>query len=707
MSKKQTDRLLKLASTVNIATSLDDDKLKVIGSKVVEQTRIDNKSRGDWLSLMSVGMSIAKQLVPVQSGKAYINEYNVKLPLIANGAMTFAAREYPQLVRGDKVVSFATFGRDDNEVKLKKADRLSFYHSWQLLVKSNYWEPQTDKLLHMLAVVGTVFRKVYWSDSLQRPMFDLCLPEHIVVNQNVESLESARRVTHILGLSRNAVVERGRSGLYLELEKLESGWESEYERDDKYTDNEDDDDSIVFEERHGYLDLDDDGYEEPYVITVHQKSKQVIRIAPRFNPTDIVYNEKGQVKYIHAKRYFVDYHFIPSPDGSYYSLGFGTLLAPLNETCNSLVNQLLDSGAWSNLQGGFIGAGCRIKGGEIKVHPGKWIKVEGVGGQDLSKNIMPFPSKEPSKTLFELLGLMTEMIKDLASISDILKGDMPTQNSPANTTLALIKQGLVQYNATHKRVLYSLKKEFQLLYDINCENINIAEYIEMCGVGSGAMKSDFDIKDLDVKPVSDPNISSDTVRLMREQAIMQMPAVDHTVASKRMLEAMDVPDVEIKELLPDNPPTPPETQQILAEVELKKQQAGDIKTQAIATAAKLQHEHQQLQQQQHEFNVNVAEIMARVKQLEAQAVLALAQAQAANMQVPVQVYAKELDTLAKSELGVKDAIQNMKEKTGVEPNEDNEGGASAMAQQPTNSAVPGSSQANAGNSNEPNSSPGQ
>lgn len=640
----KTDYLVKLISSDNIAEMLKDSELASIGQQVIQDTQVDEDSRRDWISIVEKGMEIAKQ-VYTRKSFPWDGAANVKYPLIANAAITFAARIYPQIVRGNKVVEAAVIGKDIDGTKQKTASRLSTHMSNQLLNSKSNWEKDTDQLLHVLAVVGTVFRKTYFSPITQKPTFELCKPDDIIVNNNVKSLEEARRVTHRLNLYTNDIIERQRLGLFtdIEIEKLDPGT-----KDPQSTLDNDAPHEIL--EQHTFLDLDDDGYKEPYIVTVHKKSGKVLRIMARYSYEDIEFTRDNKaIKCIRPKVYFVDYHFIPNPDGSFYSLGFGTLLYPLNESINTLINQLLDSGTLHNSQSGFIGSGCRIEGGAVKVALGKFLKVDGIGGRDLHNNIMPLPTKEPSAVLFELLGLMIQTGNDIGSISDILKGDMPTQNSPATSVLALIKQGLVQFNAIHKRVLRALAKEFELLFQINCANLNESEYLTLLD-DPLASKDDYNIENISIQTVADPNMSSDAQRMAQAQALMQIPTVDPRVATRIYLEALDIPDQEIEQLLPQpdpSAPPPPEVQKLLAEAEKLQADAKSTMLDHKARAAELEIKRKEQEASLAKLSAEIHLLQMQAKATGAQAVATLSNADLAHKQLTVDTANAALDRLDK------------------------------------------------------------
>lgn len=511
--------LIKFQESINIADDLDKDLLRKIGSKVIRDYKMDKDSRAEWEKITKEAMDIAKQVIKTKT-YPWDKAANIKYPLMTFGAIQFAARTYPELVKDGRVVESFAAGEDPDGSRAARAKRISAYMSYQLLIDSNEWEKDTDKLLHMLPIVGTVFRKTYYDSISKHPCSELCNPDEIVIHNSVKSVESARRVTHILHLYTNDVVERINAGVYrdIDLKLLNSDNVQSYGQIDK-NDDLDDDKSHQFLEMHTFYDLDDDGYAEPCIITVHFKSEEVVRIVSRFDAEDITVDPKGKFIGIKPTCYFTDYHFIPDPEGGFYSLGFGTLLYPINEAINSVFNQLLDAGTLSNMQSGFIGSDLRIQGGEILLQPGTWKKIESMGSA-LKDNILPLPVKEPSQTLLQLLQLLLQTGKDLTGVIDILPDDQQTQNVPATTILALLDQRLKPLKSIFKRIYRSFKKEFEKLYRLN--SIYLPDqntYFTILNTPLAITQQDFKEPDYDVRPIADPSMSSESQRLMKAQMI--------------------------------------------------------------------------------------------------------------------------------------------------------------------------------------------
>lgn len=557
--------LNELKKLSNIAEELTDEKLASIGRRVIEGYETDEESRAEWQELADKAMSIAKQTIETKNFP-FPNSANVKYPLITQAAIDFASRTYPEVIQNDKVAKAKILGKDPDNKKAERAQRVVEYFSYQLIHSSDEWEESVDKLLHILPVVGTVFKKTHYDTVKKKAISEVCSPASIVVNHHSKSLEEAPRITHVMSFQRNDIISRVRSGIFLDCDI-----------DCMFDELETDGFNTELLEQHCLLDLDNDGYEEPYIVTVHKDSGKVLRIAARFGK--IAKNDKDEVISIEPEQYFTDFHFIKSPDGGFYSVGLGILLYPLNSAINSLINQLLDAGTLNNNQGGFLGKGLRIKNGNISLKLNEWKVLDAASGTDIARNIVPLPTKEPSPTLFQLLGLLIQVGKDLVSANDVLQGKGQTQNVSPNSIFQLVEQGLKVFNAIFKRLYRSFRKELKKLYNINRAHLTNREYRNVLDDEMADVKIDFANDDMDIVPVADPSMATDIQRLAKAQSIMSLPTINPAEATKKYLQAMQISEEEIAKLVPEpdpNAPPAPEQMKVMSEVELNQAKTREI-----------------------------------------------------------------------------------------------------------------------------------
>lgn len=633
--------LQELKTSDNIAELLDESELGHIGQKVLKGFQIDEESRSEWLERVDLALEIAQQTMETKN-HPWPGASNVKYPLITQAAIDFAARTYPELIKNDRVAKTARVGLDPDGSKARRGERVSRHLSYQILHQMTDFEDTTDRLLHILPMVGTVFKKTYYDVMAKRPESELCMPDQIVINYHTPSLEDARRISHVLLWHMDEIVQRIRSGIFLDVD-LEQLRPTKVDEDDE-------DSPLELIESHCYLDLDDDGYQEPYIVTCHKESGQVLRIVNRFS--EVKTNKNGEVIRIVPDIYFTDYHFIRSPDGGFYSMGLGTLLYPLNSAINTLINQLIDAGTLNNMQGGFLGRGLRLKNGEFRLELGEWKVLDAAAGTNIAQNVVPLPTKEPSGTLFSLLGLLIDIGKDLVSATDIMQGKGQTQNVAASTVFAMMQQGMRVFNAINKRLYRAMRKELQKVFLLNSKHLTQSQYAEVLDDPEADVKSDYNVAALDILPVADPSASSDAERIAKAQSVLGLSNVNRYEAEKYVLETLHFEKEEIDRFLPQpdpNAPPPAEEQKLMAEVDKLRAEAQARMAEVSATAAEIQLEEIKVAVQRDEALMRAEESAARIMKMKQDALNNNAKTELAGAKANHEAELATLDLLHKRE----------------------------------------------------------
>jgi chaperonin GroES len=559
--------------------------LDQMGDKIYTGYMDDENSRKDWMKSNEEWMKLAL-LTRENKTFPWPRAANVKYPLIATAAMQFSARAYPALVPQDGNLVKAKVSAVDEQGNLEKAAiRVGKHMSYQILCKMPCWEEEMDKLLMTIAVSGICFKKTFHNAQLNCHYSQLVYPEHLCINYWAKSLDKAYRKTEILHYTQNEYEEKvadDQHFLDIELESADASQVADPKI--RVTTNDDPSKSDeatphVFLSCHTFWDLDEDGYEEPYIITIHKDTKKVVRILARWDSNGVYKDDKGKVIRIVPVEYFTDFPFIPNPDGSIYALGFGMLLGPMNEAVNTITNQLIDAGTMANLQAGFIGRNLRIKGGQVQFTPNEW-KVVNASGDELQKSIYPLPTKEPSTVLFQLLNLLISSGNQLASIAEIFVGKNPGQNTKATTTQEMVTQGMAVFTAIYKRVYRSLQKEFKKIFRLNRITPGIVE--EESEIVGQLQKSDYEGTEHLIIPGADPAGDSSSLRMQKLQQVGQLLAmgtINQMVFTQRMLESLEIPNYQ--ELIAQPQPPAPDPK---IETEKMKQQTMQQKAQIDAQA---------------------------------------------------------------------------------------------------------------------------
>lgn len=562
----------------NLVFEIDADEMTRLGRKVVEEYELDLQSRKDagWDERNAQALKLAMQ-VKEDKTWPWVGAANIKYPLITTAAIQFAARAYPAIVDGWNVVKGKVMGEPTPE-KRDRADRIGQHMSWQLLEEMEEWESDTDQMLHVLPITGCMVRKTWFDPVYGRNRSEIIFPDKVVVNYFAKA--DCPRITQVVEYYPHEVLERVRSEVWGDITLEQHADSNEPE---------------CFLEQHRLWDMDGDGYPEPYIVTVHKDTGKVVRVVARYDEGGVTMSQKGEVVSIKPIDYFTKYSFIPSMDGSWYPIGFGTLLNSLNETINATINQLLDAGTLANTQGGFIGNGVSLKSGKMPTKMGEWHKVSVEGG-DLKDNLVPLPVREPSAVLFSLLGMMVDAAKDITATKDILTGETQGSNQAVGTTLAMIEQGLKVFSAIYKRIHRALKWELAGLKRLNRLYLRDEQYFNFHDVEGLVTLADYQAEDeYDVIPVSDPTVVTDMQRMGRAQFLIATfrgdPNIDQRELDRRVLEAASIPD--IKTLMPEQkgpPPPDPKMVEAMGKVEndKKRTDADVVNTLADAEAKTMQ-----------------------------------------------------------------------------------------------------------------------
>jgi len=563
---KSVDKMLESS---NIAEGLPEDFLDKIGKDTVDEYLDDLDSRADWEDKHEEWLKLATQVMEDKS-YPWPGAANSKYPLLSTAALQFHARAYPALVNDPRLVKTKIMGKlDEQGFKRARSIRVSDYMSYQLLHEMEEWQDDMDRMLYILPITGLCFKKTYYSQNKENVVSEMVLARDLIINYYADDFDKARK-THRIWLDDNAIKEYQNLGIYLDIDLQDANSRNHYGIGDELTGltpagSEESPHEIL--ESHKWLDLDEDGYKEPYIVTVDHDSAKVLRIVARYSTDNVKVSEDGRILKITPTEYFTQYSFIPNPESKIYSLGFGSLLGPLNSSINTLLNQLTDAGTLSNLQGGFLAKGVRVRGGALRYKPGEWKTVQ-TTGDDLRKGIYPMPTREPSNVLFSLLQMLIQSGERLASVKDIMVGENPGQNQPYSTTAAVLEQGLKVFVSIYKRIYRALGKEYKKVYRLNGMYLDEEKYFNILDTGDNQItgKADFNVGDLDIIPGADPSILSEAHAMMKAQSLLEkmmagLP-LNPQMVLKKVLEAEGHENIE--ELMQVEPPQPD------PEMELKK-----------------------------------------------------------------------------------------------------------------------------------------
>ncbi len=561
----------------NLAERLDESARKLMAEEVVREYEHDEKSREAWVEGVDRAIKNARQK-PEKKNYPFEGASNIKYPLLTTAMNQFGARSYGAITRSDQPMVCKVVGEDAKGLKAKRADRLARFGNYQLMYMMDEWDSGTDKLLHMLPVMGAGFRKGYWRADMGRPTLEFTSAKDVVVANDAPSFDRAPRMTQPTPMYPYEVDRLIGSKKWLN-----------HKRDYETGKDEDSQKACIYLEQVRYFDLDGDGMMEPYIATVSKDNRELVRLDAAFYANSIRVNSiDNRVETIMRESPWIDYSFLPDIEGSVYGMGFGQLLESLGAAINTALNQIFDAAHRQNAGGGFISQGLRLRGGEVRIKPAEFLNVN-VPGR-VSDAIHELQFAGPSPVLFQLVEFLLGAAADITSVKDVMTGEAPSGQA-MGATLALIEQGMQVFSTIYTRIYRAMRKEFRLLMRLNSRYLDPAVYAEflddeelfaelmglpppgsqppmggMPGMeqmasgllmpqkpapivlnaqGLEKLAADFDLKNMDVAPGADPRSVTDMQRMMRAQYLAQFkgqPGINNRWIQEQELQAANIGD---------------------------------------------------------------------------------------------------------------------------------------------------------------------
>ena len=540
----------------NVAEDMDARTLQKISKQLVDDYKRDKISRKDWEQGYTKGLDLLgfkyQEMTRPFKGSASVTH-----PLLAEAVTQFQAQAYKELLPSDGPVRTKVMG-SETTAKVEQAGRVQEFMNYMLMEKMEEYTPEMDQLLFYLPLAGSAFKKVYYDEVMQRAVSKFVPAEDLVVPYYSTDLMDCERITHVIKMTDNEVLKKQKAGFYRDIElKPSSPEKSDIQKkyddlegitpsgDKQYTHN------IL--EMHVDCNLDDFEYAEksrevkvPYIISIDEGSGEILSIYRNYDMEDPLRKRKD---------YFIHFKFLPGL--GFYGFGLIHMIGGLSRTATQSLRQLLDAGTLSNLPAGFKSRGIRIRDDDQPFQPGEFRDVDAPGG-NIKDQFQILPFKEPSGTLFQLLGFVVQAGQRFAAITDMSIGS-DEQNRAVGTTMALLERGSRVMSAIHKRCYYAMRKEFKLLSKVFSIYLPPIYPYSVYGAEQAVKVQDFD-DNIDVIPVADPNIFSMAQRVtMANESLkiaMSNPQV-HNIkeAYRRVYEALGTKDIN-QLLIPDEKPIP-------------------------------------------------------------------------------------------------------------------------------------------------------
>ena len=534
----------------NLAEFLEDDDLDELSNELQSGYSSDKSSREEWEQGYTKGLDLLGFKYEERT-RPFDGASGVYHPLLSESVVQFQAQSYKELLPAGGPVRTQIIGSATPEVE-SQSERVKEFMNYYITDVMEEYDPEMDQLLFHLPLAGSAFKKIYYDGGMGRAVSKFIAAEDLVIPYMTSDLESAERVTHVVKMTENEIKKQQVSGFYRDV-KI-SPYDVDDDIQEKYdqlegTKREDTYQDYTLLEMHVLLDLkgfeEESGIKVPYIVTIDEGSGKVLSIYRNYNKADPI-RKKIQ--------YFVHYKFLPGL--GFYGFGLIHMLGGLSRTATAALRQLLDAGTLSNLPAGFKSRGFRIRDDDQPIQPGEFRDVDAPNGV-LRDSLLPLPYKEPSATLFSLLGFCVDAGRRFASIADMKLAEGGSSEMPVGTTMALLERGTKVMSAIHKRLHYAQKIEFKLLAKVFSTYLPPMYPYNVAGGNSFIKAQDFDDR-VDVLPQSDPNVFSISQRVTMAQMQLQLAQTNpqmHNLyeAYRRMYEALGVQNVE--NLLP--PPQQP------------------------------------------------------------------------------------------------------------------------------------------------------
>jgi len=540
----------------NLAELLPDDVLDRLGSKLHQDYTDYKSSRKDWERAYTIGLDLLGFNYDDRS-EPFKGASGATHPVLAEAVTQFQALAYKELLPADGPVRTQIMGLPTPD-KEQQSQRVKDFMNYQLMDQMKEYEPEFDQMLFNLPLAGSTFKKVYYDELMQRAVSKFVPADDLVVPYTATSLDDTESIIHVVRMTENELRKQQVGGFYRDIEVNPSYLdETEVEKKQRslegVTKGRDD---RMFSILECHVDIDLEGFEDvgqdgeptgiklPYIVTLEEGTRKILSIRRNYEAGDPL---KKKINY------FVHFKFLPGL--GFYGFGLIHMIGGLSRTATSALRQLLDAGTLSNLPAGFKMRGIKMRDEAQSIQPGEFRDVDAPGG-NLKDAFMMLPFKEPSQTLLQLMGVVVQAGQRFASIADLQVGD-GNQQAAVGTTVAMLERGSRVMSAIHKRVYAAMKKEFNLLARVFKLYLPPVYPYDVVGGQKQVKQMDFDDR-IDILPVADPNIFSQTQRISLAQTEMQLATSNPQLHNqyevyRNMYEALGVKDID---LILKKPPQP-------------------------------------------------------------------------------------------------------------------------------------------------------
>ncbi len=614
--KTSVEKLKKFVDAENICKELGEEKLQAIYQECMLEydssySMMKDKVR-DWKQ--------AIELVCMQStrDKPFDGASDVVFPLSANAVINLASKAFNAFFPDDDIYKGKIVGEDngipetkdgepvvnpqtnqpimiDVGEKSKAASRVALSMNYQVKNLIPNWKADTIQLLYGVIALGTMYRKEAFDELKQKNVSTLLFPDKIIVNKNISSLEDSV-FTEIFELTKNDIQANINKGLFIDYEYIAAVPLNESTNLSLKLDTtnavpqQNLEAKYQFGNQHTYLDLDEDGFKEPYCVTFDRGNQKIVRITADYTLAGV----KEKDGYIYNIERIVDitpFRCMPSFDGSFWGTGLPFFLANINSSINTSINQLIDSMHLKIKGGGFVANDLNIRGGALTFKMGEFKKIISLGGGAIADKFYSPAIAEPSPVMLALLEMMINTGKDIGLLRDVLTGNI-TANMAPTTFLGLTENAVSIENSIFKLLNESFIKEIKVRRRLNSQYFDRELYNKINSItdADANPSDDFLSEDVEMVLLTDSSNITKSQKMAKAQlfeSLKQDPFYNALELRKKFNEAIGMP--ELNTIIAPPPPAP-QADIIIAQAEDKKAQAKLIETETskIRVAGELQ-----------------------------------------------------------------------------------------------------------------------
>ena len=672
----------------NLAEGMSEHDLQTIGEDVCRRFNEDLSSMTDWMAVIDNGLKDIDQDGKPNS-EPFDGAANYKSTIVSEAAIKFGDRVKMEVLNNRNLVKGDIIGKDPDNMKQDTLDRVTEYMNFDINHRMVNWRQGQEKIGYRIPLVGSMFKKTVFDPLKGRNASVVIDYPNFAVNQSTEVLEEGRSFTHIMAFDASDVQKRVNAGIWLDANIYGDDPDADKGGNEKEgTTSEENDERFL--EQHCFHDINGDGVAEPIIVMVHEKSKKVLRIVANYTEDTVFVKHEGRIETVSKairrqqeahdlinansankaqpteftpnldRTTIIDvepasqithYGFLPSEDGTFLCDSYFHKVANLQKAHNLSTNQLLDAGTINNLGGGFVSRGFRKKMGVIRTKPSMWQPVD-IDPANMRNGILPYPTKEPSQTLFALKENLSAEMRNYTVVTGDDMSKIQGNTAPTTALALLFEQGQAT-SALLLRFTEAMGSEFRKLFNLSKIYIDPVDYQMVLDDENANYENDFNNELFDIVPVANPEMSSRVQKI--QLAMAELEQFDRVLAAggnpirliKNYFEAIGTDDLD--QIFPEaGAMTPQEEQQIQAMTEAQNIANEQMRVQIDLLNQQVRNDALEAQSLAVKRDAEIAGIYSQVQERLAKATLLMEQAETEQLANQLTSYTASLQAISDS-----------------------------------------------------------